>query len=75
MEPRHIQGINQRVVKSAVYQNSRQENDSVRERVHPSLEQLGGLVTALGVRLAGLDLIASEIGVRRGKRRSLMKMN
>jgi cyanophycin synthetase len=52
------------VVKRAVNQNCARENHNVRELVHPQLIEDGGrLVTALGVRLAGVDLICSDITV------------
>jgi cyanophycin synthetase len=52
------------VVKSVINQNGRNDNDTVRDRMHPSLECLGSqLVASMGVRLAGLDVITADIGV------------
>jgi len=65
LTPAAIPGIQQQiVVKSVINQNSRSENHCVREKIHSSIEELGSrLVTSLGIRLAGLDLIATEIGI------------
>jgi cyanophycin synthetase len=52
------------VVKRAVNQNCARENHNVREQVHPQLIEAGGqLVAALGVRLAGVDLMCTDITV------------
>jgi D-alanine-D-alanine ligase-like ATP-grasp enzyme len=65
LTPRDTPVAQQRiVVKSVVNQNSRWENHRVLEQVHPSIEEAGSrLVTTLGLRLAGLDIMTSEIGV------------
>jgi len=65
LTPRDSLPANRRVVvKSVVNQNSSRENHRVLEQVHPSIEKAGSrLVTALGLRLAGLDIMASEVGV------------
>jgi cyanophycin synthetase len=65
LTPRHTPDVNQRIaVKSAINENSRWENHRVLERVHPSLEQAASrLVMALGLRLAGLDIMTFDIGV------------
>ena len=50
------------VVKRAVNQNSAAENHVVRTMVHPATVALcARLVTRLGVRLAGVDIIAHDI--------------
>jgi D-alanine-D-alanine ligase-like ATP-grasp enzyme len=63
--PRQTPAANQRIaVKSVVNQNSRCENHRILERVNPSLEQAcSRLVTRLGFRLVGLDIMTSEIGI------------
>ena len=65
MTPRDTPAANQRiVVKSVVNQNSRRENHRVPEQVHPSIVEAGRrLVTTLGLQLAGLDIMTSEVGV------------
>ena len=50
------------VVKQAVNENDNTRNHSVRARVHPGTIALGErIVTSIGVRLAGLDLICQDI--------------
>ena len=50
-------------VKRAVNENTAQQNHNVRTSVHPEIVALGAnLVRDFGVRLAGLDLICSDIG-------------
>lgn len=65
LTPRQTPATNKRiVVKSVVNQNSRWENHRVLEQVHPSIEQAGSrFVAMLGLRLVGLDFMASEVGV------------
>ncbi len=49
-------------VKTVISDNGRPENHRVRTEVHPSIEQLGSrLATTLGLRLAGLDIIARSL--------------
>ena len=52
------------VVKQVVNQNSASENHVVREEVHPSVVKLGQrLVVALGLRLAGVDVLSPDISL------------
>lgn len=52
------------VVKQVVNQNSSCENHIVRYTVHPSVVKLGQLVVStLGIRLAGLDVLTRDISV------------
>jgi len=52
------------VVKRAVNENTAAENHIVRDQVHPATAELGGtLATNLGVRLAGIDVIAHDIAL------------
>jgi D-alanine-D-alanine ligase-like ATP-grasp enzyme len=51
-------------VKSAVNENSAEQQHVVTDQVHPGLARdLSRLVQSLGVALAGVDVIASDIGV------------
>jgi len=65
LTPRDTPAANQRImVKSVVNQNSRWENHRILEQVHPSIAEAGSrLVTTLGLRLAGLDIMTSEVGI------------
>jgi len=55
-------------VKQAINQNSAAENHSVRDEIHPQIIEMGArLVRDLGVQLAGLDLMSSDIGVPLGQ--------
>lgn len=52
------------VVKRAVNENTAAENHIVRDQVHPATAELGGtLATNLGVRLAGIDVLAHDISL------------
>lgn len=51
-------------VKQAINQNSATENHSVRDEVHPKIIETGArLVRDLGVQLAGLDLMCTDVSV------------
>ena len=65
LTPAYVPKAQERVVvKSIISQNAWNENHVVRNEVHPSIEELGSrLVNALGIRLAGLDLITRAIDV------------
>ncbi|WP_212524280.1 hypothetical protein [Actibacterium sp. MT2.3-13A] len=55
------------VVKRAVNENADRENHTVTAEVHPGIVSAGaGLVTDLGVRFAGLDVIADDISAPLG---------
>ncbi|TYB82426.1 cyanophycin synthetase [Maritimibacter fusiformis] len=50
------------IVKAVVNENASPQNHSVRAEVHPDIvDRLGRLVTDMGVRAAGVDLIAPDI--------------
>lgn len=52
------------IVKSVINQNASRDNHVVREKVHPSIIKMGENLTAfLGIKLAGLDLIATDISI------------
>ncbi len=65
LNPEHVPAAGRQiVVKTVINQNSRAENHRVLRDVHPSWEELGSsLVASLGIRFAGLDVIARDIGV------------
>jgi len=56
--PKAMQAV---VVKTVCNQNAAYDNHVVRDRIHPALARLGGeLVKQLGLRLAGVDVMAED---------------